>query len=583
MKRFDERIQLRLAWLLLGASMLAYSIWIGYESVLRYVIFQATAFDLGNMDQVIWNTLHGRLFQFTNQAIDWYGPPTRLAVHFEPIILPLSLLYALHADPRTLLVFQTLMLALGALPVFLLTRKYIPQWPLLASVMAAGYLFMPALLGINLFDFHPVSLATPLLLFAFLALAYRRFSWLIVFCILAASTKEDIPFAVAMLGLLMIWRYQAPRLGTVIFLGGMLWGLAAFVVIIPHFFPGAQHNNFWYRYSYLGATPSAAIVNLLLHPWLIFSSFITLDRLYYLFNLFRSTGFFGLLAPEWLLPALPSLAVNLLSGDPLLYSGVYHYNAAIIPCVMLAAIHGIRRALLIWQHWRGEGIAGTYGVPLLKNLSYSVRWLFSPVYQMLGEQRMTSLLAFVQSSTRVILTTPVVARSGIALQERVLAAQDKGITQWKHISERVEPLAKQTSLARLQWFAYGWIITMLLLNYILMIPLLNIFWPMHAPGSREQHIEQLLAMIPPDASVSASDNLNPHLTERMYVTVFPQITFATSSKNVNNTVQYVVVDLTYLFPEDRVSATRMLNGLVDSGRFRILARAEGVVLLERRI
>src|SRR2546421_3823755 len=49
--------------------------------------FKATAFDLGNMDQVMWNTIHGRLFQFTNQAIDWYGPPTRLAIHFEPIIL----------------------------------------------------------------------------------------------------------------------------------------------------------------------------------------------------------------------------------------------------------------------------------------------------------------------------------------------------------------------------------------------------------------------------------------------------------------------------------------------------------------
>src|SRR5207244_4236804 len=101
-------------------------------------------------------------------------------------------------------------------------------------------------------------------------------------------------------------------------------------------------------------SPGAAIANLILHPWLFFATFITMDRVYYLASLFRSTGFLPLLAPEWLLPALPSLAVNLLSTDSLLYSGVYHYNAAIIPFVMLAAIHGTRRLIRIWQFWYGE-------------------------------------------------------------------------------------------------------------------------------------------------------------------------------------------------------------------------------------
>src|SRR5947209_12442070 len=142
------------------------------------------------MDKVFWNTIHGRWFQFTNQAIDWYGRPSRLAIHVEPILLPLSLLYAFHADPRILLVFQTLALASGALPVFLLTRKYLPQWPILAALMAAAYLLSPALLGLNIFDFHPVSLATPLLLYAILALEYKRYGWFILACILAAMCKE---------------------------------------------------------------------------------------------------------------------------------------------------------------------------------------------------------------------------------------------------------------------------------------------------------------------------------------------------------------------------------------------------------
>src|SRR5215467_8718221 len=354
LKGFDIHRQLWVAWILLILFVLVYTLEMSHQAVLRYDTFKATAFDLGNMDQVLWNTIHGRLFLFTNQAIDWYGPPTRLAVHFEPIILPLSLLYVFGADPRILLVFQTIVLALGAVPVFLLARKYLPELPLLATFMVLAYLIAPALLGLNIFDFHPLSLVTPLLLYAILALTYKRYGWFLVACILAAACKEDVPLDIAMLGILVIWRYKLPRLGITLLIGGLLWSSLAFFVIIPHFFPGAQHNNFIYRYDLLGSSPGELILNLLFHPWLLFTTFVTAGRIFYLAGLLRSSGFLALLAPEWLLAALPSLAENMLSSDPVVYNGVYHYNAPIIPFIMVAAIHGMRRFTLCWRAWRSE-------------------------------------------------------------------------------------------------------------------------------------------------------------------------------------------------------------------------------------
>src|SRR5579864_8022479 len=354
MIRFDLRAQQKIAWGLLIVVMLVYAVEMNHQAILRYDTFKATAFDLGNMDKVLWNKIHGRLFQFTNEAIDWYGPPTRLAIHFEPIILPLSLLYVFHADPRILLVFQTLALASGALPVFLLTRRYLREWPILAALMAMAYLLSPALLGVNIFDFHPVALATPLLLYAVLALTYKRYVWFLIACVLAAACKEDVPLTIAVFGILVIWKYKLPRLGITLMIGGVLWSFLAFKVIMPHFYPGVQANNFWYRYEALGSSPGAAIANILVHPWILFTTFFTLDRLYYMAGLVRSVGFLPLLAPEWLLPILPGLAINLLSTDPLLYSGVYQYNATIIPFIMIAAIHGTRRLIQAWQGWRHE-------------------------------------------------------------------------------------------------------------------------------------------------------------------------------------------------------------------------------------
>jgi len=591
MKRFDLHAQQKLAWGLLIVIMFVYMVDMSYQAILRYETFKAGAFDLGNMDQVLWNTLHGRFFQFTNQAIDWYGPPTRLAIHFEPIILPLSLLYVFHADPRILLVFQTLALGLGALPVFLLTRKYVPAWPIFAALMATAYLLSPALLGLNIFDFHPVSLATPLLLYAILALTYRHYVWFLIACVLACMCKEDIPLAVALLGVLLIWKYKLPRLGTALFIGGLLWSFLAFKVIIPHFYPGVQANNYWYRYETLGSSPGAAVANLVIHPWLLFSTFFTIDRFYYLVGLVRSVGFLPLLAPEWLLPTLPSLAVNLLSTDPLLYSGVYQYNAAIIPFVMLSAIHGTRRLILIWQRWREEQpdtqhtIVGAGLAPALETPTLETPALSNPTLTTSGLSantlatytHLTSGSHFIALFNASLLTLSNHVLEPLKPRISLLTLPTWRHEHWQRFSARMIPLAKKCTVSRLQWILFAWIALMIWLNFLIAVPQLNAFWADHAPGSREEQIQRLLALIPPDASVSAGTNLNPHLSERQLLAVFPSVCLDTAC---NNTVQYVIVDLNNLSMENLAEATSELNGL--SKLYRPLARAEGVVLLVRR-
>jgi uncharacterized membrane protein len=532
--------------------------------------YKATAFDLGNMDQVLWNTIHGRPFQFTNQAIDWYGPPNRLAVHVEPILLLVSLLYAFHADPRTLLIFQTLVLAAGAPAVYLISRRYLPSWPLLAWAFTLAYLTCPALLGMNIFDFHPDSLATPLFLYAILAVANRRYVWFLVLCFFACACKEDMPLAVALYGLLLIWKYKLPRLGLTLFFGGVIWAYIAFKVVIPHFYTGVQANNFWYRYEIYGSTPASAIINLLFHPWLLFTQILTLERIYYLFSLLRSTGFLALLAPEWLLPALPKLVSNFISTNEPNYSGVYHYNAAIIPFVLLAAIHGTRRLIFFWQRWSkrlfrpGEVEALTgQPAPDTSHDPYPVAWIPGRVRK--GSSQVWAALTrggrFVQR-----LLKPLIPASWWQMR-------------WQILSERMFPLTKKVSTMRLQWVFCIWIIFSLGLNYVLAIPQLNPFWPDHLPGTREAQIQQLLDMIPPDASVSASDDINPHVSERQWLQVFPAICLDITCDHM---VDYIIVDLSNpTIGGNRAAAITELNNLQNK-EYRLLKELGNVKLLKRR-
>jgi len=568
LKRLDLRSQQRLAWSGLLIAIIVYIVVMSIEAILRYTTFKATAFDLGNMDQVIWNTIHGRPFQFTNQAIDWYGPPNRLAVHVEPILLLISLLYVFHADPRILLIFQTLVLAAGAPAVFLLSRRYLPSWPVLALVMSVAYLLSPAILGINIFDFHPDSLATPLLLFAMLALTYRRYVWFLALCFFACACKEDMPLAVAMLGILLIWKYRLPRLGLVLLVGGAIWTYIAFKVVIPHFYTGVLANNFWYRYETLGSTPAVAIVNLVIHPWLLFTTLLTLQRIYYVFSLLRSTGFLALLAPEWLLPALPKLASNILSDNAPNYSGVYHYNAAIVPFVMLGAIHGTRRLIFIWQGWSRQAIHQDEielltgrPAPDTERRAYPVQWIPARVR------------AF---TLRLWLS---LQRSAIRFKPRLLRIVQPAwwFTRWQRVSERMYPFTKKVSPLRLQWVVCIWLIFAFGLNYFIATPELNSFWADHLPGAREAQIQQVLDMIPPDASVSASDDLNPHLTERQLVNVFPSICLDATCDQI---VDYIVVDLDSPTLGNRADAISVLNGYAK--QFRMIANRGGVELFVRR-
>ncbi|MDE3230745.1 MAG: DUF2079 domain-containing protein, partial [Chloroflexota bacterium] len=141
---------------------LTFALVVGYRALQRHWGFHSDAFDLGNMDQAVWNTLHGHPFRFTNRGNDDFGPPTRLSIHVEPIILLLAPLYLIHSGPETLLVVQSLAVALGALPLYALSLRRLPQFPFVGVGLVVAYFISPFTMGLTLWEFHPVSLAAPL-------------------------------------------------------------------------------------------------------------------------------------------------------------------------------------------------------------------------------------------------------------------------------------------------------------------------------------------------------------------------------------------------------------------------------------
>src|SRR5438045_5702478 len=155
----------RLFWVASGVVTVAVLIFCVYFILLllgRHDTLQTNAEDLGIMDQAIWNALHGNLLHQTVCNVlndtNCYSPDgiNRFAIHFEPILFPVSLLYFLWPTPKTLLVLQTVIVSLGAFPAFWLARLRLRN-DLAGVIFAVIYLLYPAQQQATVYDFHAVT------------------------------------------------------------------------------------------------------------------------------------------------------------------------------------------------------------------------------------------------------------------------------------------------------------------------------------------------------------------------------------------------------------------------------------------
>jgi uncharacterized membrane protein len=324
--------------LLLWGAITAYAAAFSALSVLRHRAFQTGRFDLGNMVQAVWSTAHGHPLRVTGLRGDGIS---RLAAHFDPILAAFAPLWLAWPSPDVLLVTQAIAVALGALPVFWLASKHLGSQRA-GLGFGLAYLLYPPTQWLTLNEFHSVALACPLLLFAVWYLDEGRLLPFALCALVAATTKEEIAFVVAGLGLWWALGRGRRLEGAGIAAAGVAVALIAIEVVIPHF-NRAGSSSFFTRYSEVGGTPGGILHTAVTDPWKIVTTAVTGRGLGYLARLFLPLGLLALLAPLLLLAAVPELAINLLSAATTQTSIRFHYTAGLIPVLMAAAVLGAAR------------------------------------------------------------------------------------------------------------------------------------------------------------------------------------------------------------------------------------------------
>jgi uncharacterized membrane protein len=477
----------------LGLLVVLYVATFGSLTWAQHANFGTFGYDMGLYDQGIWLLSRFKDPFVTIRGLDYFEHHVNLiTVLFVPA-------YWLGAGPVFLYLVETVWMALGAVPLFLLARDRLGGgWP--AVAVAGCFLLYPSLEWINWWHFHPDALViTPLLFAWWLARSSggpprrspgpprnRRWGWFAVAVAVALACKEDAALAVLMLGLVLAVLGER-RAGLLTAAAGAGWFLLATRVVIPA--AGGGDGPFYQElFPGFGDSLGEIVWNMVVHPSRLLELASQADRLSYYWHMLAPVAFLPLTAPLVLLISAPQTVVNVTSGHPLTHDYRFHYSAIVLAGVFLATV---------------EGMA------------------------LLGRGR----------TARRVLMGALLATSLVA-----------------HVAWSPSPLGRQYD---------------------------DGIWA--RPEPRHATVRAALRLVPPDAGVSASYNLIPHLTHRTYAYEYPNpwrvANWGAHGENPPDpaTVQYLVVD-ERLLGDQRPLYDRLLG---PQGGYTKVFASDGIVVAKR--
>lgn len=421
-------------FLLVCLGIFVYIVYFSSASFLRHENFFTGRFDLGNMDQTVWNTKEGRIFLFTNP--DGVETVSRLAFHADFILVLLAPFYWFWSDPRMLLFLQTIVIASGSIFVYLLGKNVLNNQKI-ASILALLYLLNPALHWTNLYDFHAVTFATTFLLAAFYFLYIKKYYAFLFFSLLAAFTKEQLWAIIGLFGLYIFFKESSvcffKKCVTKLCIQKQMFGLSIFVISCIIFYSlvwvaipqtrGANHFALSY-FSEFGSSPTNIVKNFILSPHKIIATLGQDGRMLYLHQLFSPLGYLPILSPLILIFALPDLLINTLSNNSNLHQIYYQYSANITPFLFIATIFSLKSL----QNYLPRVSVNFYIVYLIATALYSA-YMYGPLP---GTKNPNIDMFLKQNPDKVYITSVLRA---IPKEYRVAATNNIGahLTQREHI------------------------------------------------------------------------------------------------------------------------------------------------------
>jgi uncharacterized membrane protein len=296
-------------------------------SIRRHERLGSTGWDLGIFTQAVKAYGH-----FEAPLVPLEGTDVNLlGDHFQPWIALVGPVYRVFPSPVTLLVVQALLFALAAVPIVRLAavRLGMVTGVLIAITYGLAWGIAQALA----FDFHEIALAVPLLAFSLVAVVEERWRAALLYAMPLVFCKEDLGVTVVVIAAVVAVRFGRPsyRWAAATALWGAVWTVIATKVIIPAMGSG--------DYSYeakFAESPGEGVRGFIIGVSQGDARASTA------FLLLVITVFLALRSPL-VLVAVPTLAWRFLSVNHLYWGFGFHYNATLMPIMIVAMLDALIR------------------------------------------------------------------------------------------------------------------------------------------------------------------------------------------------------------------------------------------------
>lgn len=313
--------------------------------------------DSAMYEEHLWNVLHGKGFRsYLDQGLF-------LGEHIQVVHLGLLPIYFFWRSHLLLELCESLALALGAWPVYWMTRRHTNSQTAALAAAAAYLLYSPMQfldIEIDLKTFRPEAFGIPIFLLTLDQLDRRNLWGTLCGIVGCLTVKEDYAIVLAPLGMWitvcegMISRAATPNtpsdrgqkftidrrwltFGIFVAIGAVVYLFLATRVVMPWFRSGAEIHYASY-FQKFGKTPEEIVRTMVTRPGLLFGELISLQTFLYALAMLVPLAFVPLLSPSRLAVGLPLfgiLCLNELARDPR-----HQFHAPLVPIVFWALAGG---------------------------------------------------------------------------------------------------------------------------------------------------------------------------------------------------------------------------------------------------
>ncbi|MFT3774484.1 MAG: DUF2079 domain-containing protein [Minicystis sp.] len=334
-----------------GATFAVAALWAGYGlffswlSIVNHRALNTRTTDLGYYDNIFYQSIHGHPLACSFIKAGYHG-----SAHFDPLLVVLSPLYLLHPNAEMLLVLQSVWLGMGVLPLYLLSyHKLGRRLPALA--IAAMYALYPALHGANMYEFHSLTLLSPLALTLLYFLEVGAYRAYFIALVPALLCREDVSLIMCFVGAYGIYTRvpRRVRAGWITIFASLLYFAVVkrfFMTSADIFMSGKDSYSFAYYYEDLIPNHNGIggmLVSLLTNPVFVLRTMLAEAKIVYMLTIFVPVLFLPFVAKPGRVLLLYGMLFTLLASRSAVFSPHFQYSSVILPMAFALTPEALRQ------------------------------------------------------------------------------------------------------------------------------------------------------------------------------------------------------------------------------------------------